>query len=90
MIALQKNQDNIVGGSNNNKSSRRASANLSNINENPNAQETCDNQQIKLNNIRPTNSNQRLSQQQMMVMNKLGVNFSDDEHFPIMPSEAIL
>jgi len=71
MIALQKNQDNIVGGTNN-KSSRRASANLSNINENPNPQDNCDNQQIKLNNIRPTNGNQRLSQQQMVVMNNLG------------------
>ena len=82
MIALQKNQDNMVGG---NKSSRRASANLSNINENPNAEETCDNQQIKLNNIRPTNSNQRLSQQQMMVMNNLGGGASTQNGEVIYP-----
>jgi hypothetical protein len=71
MIALQKNQDNIVGTSNNNKSSRRASANLSNINETPNPQDNCDDQQIKLNNIRTTTNSQRLSQQQMLVMNNL-------------------
>ena len=70
MIALQKNQDNMVAGNGNtNKNSRRASANLSNINENPNPEESCDDEHIKLNNIKPTNSSQRISQQ--IVMNNL-------------------
>ena len=71
MIALQKNQDNIVGGGNTNKSSRRASANLSHLNENLNQQEISDDQQLKLNNINLQNNNQRLSQQQVLVMNNL-------------------
>lgn len=74
MISLQKNQDNVVGNTNTNKSSRRASANLSNINENPNAQDNCDEQQsIQLNNIRSPSNSQKHSQhqQQMLVMNNL-------------------
>ena len=71
MIALQKSQDNIVGGGNTNKSSRRASANLSNLNENLNHQEISDDQQLKLNNIKSQNNNQRLPQQQVLVMNNL-------------------